>query len=150
MKRSANNDDGTAILITPVLVLVLLYLVGFFIDLGDAFTKADALDQTVSLAAAAATSQISESSFYQTGAVVLDPSAAQTAAIGLIESQIAPSTRLAASPLVRVSGGGVCVRISAAIKMPFTFIPGQPTTIQYSTSSSALAKGSSTTTPPTC
>ena len=79
MKRRPNpeREQGSAVFLAPVVALIMVYLAGFFVDLGDAMTKANGLDQAVSLSAAAASTKISRSAFYGKGLLVLDPQASQ-------------------------------------------------------------------------
>jgi len=126
------------------------YLAGFFVDLGDAITKANGLDQSLSLAAAAGSTQVSETEFYRNGLILLNPSSAQLAAASLIEATLPQGTVLSGSPFVVVSQGAVCIRASELIKMPFSLAPGMSPYISYSSSSSAIARGSQTTTAPIC
>ncbi len=144
------DTDGSAIFLTPLLIVVMAYLTGFFVDLGTGITKADGLDQSLSLAAAAASTQVSASKFYQSGLVALDQASSTTVAIAQLQSTMPKGASLDALPSVVVSGGAVCVRASEKIKMPFTLLPGVSSEITYSSSSSAIARGSDTKTAPGC
>ena len=134
----------------PLLVLLTVYLLGLFLDLGSAITKADGLDQSLSLAAAAASTQVSATDFYQDGLVVLNSAAARDAAISQLDATIPKNAVLAALPQVKVLAGSVCIRASELISMPFALIPGTSQQITYSASSSAIAKGSGTNVAPQC
>ncbi|TAN28110.1 MAG: hypothetical protein EPN30_03435 [Actinomycetota bacterium] len=145
-----DSEQGSAIFLAPLVALIMVYLAGFFVDMGDAVTKADGLDQALSLSAAAASTQISRSAFYGEGLVVLDPPASQAAAVSQLMNSMPKSTVLEGDPLVEVDQGAVCVRARELIKMPFSLIPGIDPYISYSSSSSAVAKGSGTSTAPQC
>lgn len=145
-----HDDTGSAIFLAPLLIVVMAYLTGFFIDLGDAMTKADGFDQSLSLAAAAGSTQVSASDFYRNGLVVLNQSAAQQAASTQVENTLPHGTRLIGDPSVVVSQGAICVRASERIKLPFSLVPGISPYISYSASSSAIARGSASTVAPTC
>lgn len=144
------DDRGSAIFLAPLLIVIMAYLTGFFIDLGDAMTKADGFDQALSLAAAAGSTQVSATEFYRDGLVVLNPSSAQEAAISQVETTLPQGTRLIGGPSVIVSQGAICVRASERIKLPFSLVPGISPYISYSSSSSAIARESATTMAPTC
>ena len=121
-----------------------------FLDLATAISKADGLDQSLSLAAAAASTQVSSRQFYQNGVVRLDPVSSQQVAVRQLETTLPKGAALAGTPYVVISSGAVCVRASEMIKMPFTLFPGINPQITYSSSSSAVAKGSGTSTAPDC
>lgn len=144
------DTDGSAIFLTPLLIFVMAYLTGFFVDLGTGITKADGLDQSLTLAAAAASTQVSAGEFYQNGLVALNPASSREVAIAQLQETMPKGTALDAVPSVVVSGGAVCVRASETIRMPFTLLPGVSPEITYSSSSSAIARGSDTTTAPGC
>ncbi len=144
------DTDGSAIFLAPLLIVVMAYLTGFFVDLGTGITKADGLDQSLSLAAAAASTQVSASEFYQSGLISLDQASSTNVAIAQLQSTMPKGTSLDGSPSVVVSGGAVCVRASEKIRMPFTLFPGISPEITYSSSSSAIARGSDTKTAPGC
>ncbi len=152
MKRRPNpeREQGSAVFLAPVVALIMVYLAGFFVDLADAMTKANGLDQAVSLSAAAASTKISRSAFYGKGLLVLDPQASQTTATSQLMNSMPKNTTLEGSPTVEVSQGAVCVRARELIKMPFALVPGINPSITYSSSSSAIAKGSATTAAPQC
>ncbi len=152
MKRRPNPDreQGSAIFLAPLVALIMVYLAGFFVDLGDAMTKANGLDQALSLSAAAASTEISRSAFYGEGLIVLDPQASQAAATSQLMNSMPKNATLEGSPTVEVAQGAVCVRARELIKMPFSLIPGTDPSISYSSSSSAIAKGSATSTAPQC
>ena len=144
------DDWGSAIFLAPLLIVIMAYLTGFFVDLGDAMTKADGFDQSLSLAAAAGSTQVSATEFYRHGLMVLNPSTAQNAAITQIETTLPQGTTLIGSPSVVVSQGAICIRASERIKLPFSLVPGISPYISYSSSSSAFARGSATKMAPTC
>jgi len=152
MTRLPNHEreQGSAVFLAPLVALIMVYLAGFFVDLGNAMTKANGLDQAVSLSAAAASTKISPSAYYGEGLIVLDPQAAQAAATSQLMNSMPKNTTLEGSPMVEVTQGAVCVRARELIKMPFALVPGIDPSITYSSSSSAIAKGSATTTAPQC
>ena len=145
-----DHDRGSAIFLGPLLVVVIAYLTGFFVDLGDAMTKADGFDQSLSLAAAAGSTQVSATEFYRSGLMVLNPSTAQRAAISQVETTLPHGTRLIGGPSIIVSQGAICIRANELIKLPFSLVPGMSPYVSYSSSSSAIARGSATVTAPTC
>lgn len=142
--------EGSAIFLAPVLLLMMAYLSAFLVNIGDAITKADGLDQSLSLAAAAASTQVSAQSFYEDGVIVLNPSDSTKVADLQIASTIPAGTTLVGSPSVITVGGGVCVRATELIELPFKLVPGLGSSISYSDSSSAIARGSGTRSAPTC
>ena len=144
------DSRGSAIFLAPLLLLMMVYLTGFFVDLGDGFSKADGLDQALSLSAAAASTQVSAGKFYRDGLVVLDPVSSQESALSRLITSMPKGTVLENPPSVAVSGGAVCVRATELIKMPFALIPGVSRYLRYSSSSSAIAKGSDTSVAPGC
>lgn len=152
LNRASHPKDGqgSAIFLAPLLVLMMVYLTGFFVDLGDGFAKADGLDQALSLSAAAASTQVSASEFYRDGLVVLDPDSSQKSALSRLITSIPKGAVLEIPPSVTVAGGAVCVRATEQIKMPFSLIPGLSPYLSYSSSSSAIAKGSATNIAPKC
>lgn len=145
-----NGETGSAIFAAPVLMLMVVYLTGFFVDLGDAFTKADNLDQALALAAASATTQISQAAFYQSGEVALDASRAQEVASARLSSTMADGTALEAVPKIIIAGPAVCIRAREEIRLPFALVPGQSSIVTYSSSSSAIARGYSSNEVPKC
>lgn len=123
---------------------------GFLLDLGDALTKATDLDQSVEMAAASATTQISQGSFYKTGSISLNPTDAYNLASSEIDKSLPSGTKLAKPITVITKGPADCVRGTISIELPFRLLPNSPSVVTYSTSSSAIAKGVLTTSIPNC
>lgn len=147
---SQKEETGSSIFVAPVLMLIIVYLTGFSIDLGDAFTKADNLDQALALSAASATTQISKAAFYQNGVVSLDRSRAQATANTYLSSAMAQGSTLVSSPKIIVQGAAICIRAREEIRLPFALVPGTRSIVTYSSSSSAIAKGYSSNAVPIC
>lgn len=144
------QERGSAIFIAPMLILLSVYLMGFLLDLGDALTKATDLDQSVEMAAASATTQISRSSFYETGSISLNAADAYLLASSEIRSSLPSETKLIKPITVVTLGPTDCVRGTISIQLPFRLIPGSPGIVTYSASSVAIAKGVSTASVPNC
>lgn len=144
------KEHGSAIFLAPMLILMVVYLMGFLLDLGDALTKASDLDQSVEMAAASATTQVSKSSFYETGSIKLNSSDAYLVASSELQNSLPAETQLIKPVTVVTTGPADCVRGTVSIRLPFTLIPGSSDRVTYSTSSAAIAKGVSTSTVPSC
>ena len=144
------KERGSAIFIAPMLILLTVYLMGFLLDLGDALTKATDLDQSVELAAASATTQISQAGFYDPGSVSLNTSDAYLIASSEIRNSLPSGTKLTKPVTMVTIGPADCVRGTISIELPFRLLPGSPNAVTYSTSSAAIAKGVSGTSVPSC
>lgn len=148
--RNDSDDDGSALILAPLLLLLIVYMTGFFIDLAYVFAKAGGFDQTLALAAASGSTQISESAFYQKGLLVLDPVSAKITAISQLEKSMPARAALTGIPEVIVDGGGICISASEIVRLPFLLGVDANPDITYTSRASAIAKGSSTDVPPIC
>lgn len=144
------HEAGSAIFLMPAVSLMIIYLTGFLVDLGTVLAKADGLNQVLSLSAASATTQISASAFFDNGKVVLNPANAEQVAVRQMVSAMPKGTLLEGAPRIRVQGGAICVRATELIGLPFRLSPTSGTTIAFTSTASALAKGSTSATAPNC
>lgn len=156
LEHSLNNlgthskERGGAIVTGPIIILIVIYLTGFFVDLADGFIKASDIDQTLALAAASATTSISKPQFYQHGQIDIATGTAYSIALSQIKTSLPTDVRLTSPVDFVAKGAADCIRAKVTITLPFPLLPFESKNISYTDSSSALAKGSGTQLPPTC
>lgn len=144
------NEHGAAIVVAPVITLIVVYLICFFIDLADAFIKASDVNQAIALAAASSTTKISKSEFYKFGRIAINNDLAYAEANAEIQSYLPSNVTLDAPIRLFTNGNSDCIRASVTITLPLPLLPETSRTISYSDSSSAIARGSGTSIPPKC
>jgi hypothetical protein len=128
---------------------VLVVLGSIAVDSAAVFLGQRQLAQAAATAATDAAGAISESAFYQSGTIALDPAEAQQIAVASVAAQDLHGVTLTGGVRVTVVGRQVCVSLSGKVPMIFgKALPGVPRAISVHATSVATAAGGSGSTVP--
>jgi len=138
----ASKDAGSALMLLPAAVLVMVVLGALVVDQAHIFLAQRQLASAAQAAATDAVSQLDSAAFYRTGAVALDPTAADRVAVGSVADQSLDGLQLEGPPMVVVVGRQVCVALTARVPAIFgRAIPGFGAPTIVTARSTATAAG---------
>lgn len=141
-RRRRPTETGSALILVPAAVLVLMVLASIAVDSAAVFLGQRELAEAAATAATDAAGAISESTFYRTGIITLDPSEAQRLAATSVAAQDLHNVTLAGPIEVTVAGRQVCVSLTG--KVPVIFgraLPGVPQATTVHATATATASG---------
>ncbi|HZT64434.1 MAG TPA: hypothetical protein VFA11_01455 [Acidimicrobiales bacterium] len=122
---SRRGDTGSALVLVPATVLILLALGALVVDAAVVFLGERSLQAAAATAATDAVSQLDDPLFYRSGQVAIDPARAVATADQSVASQALSGLQLIGSPQVSVVGRQVCVALSGRVRPVFgRSIPG--------------------------
>jgi len=123
--RRVDPEVGSAMMLVPAAVLILVVLGALVVDNASVWMGQRELGSAAGIAATDAVSAVSDSAFYGSGQVVLDPVGAVNAALRSVSDQDLSGVELTAPPLVQVDGRQVCVTLTGVVQPLFgRSIPG--------------------------
>jgi Flp pilus assembly protein TadG len=129
-------------ILVPAAVLALLVLASIAVDSAAVFLGQRQLAQAAATAATDAAGAISESTFYQSGAIALDPAEAQRLAAASVAAQNLHGVTLTGAVRVIVVGRQVCISMSGQVPLIFgRALPGVPKAIGVHATAVATAVG---------
>ena len=129
-------------ILVPAAVLVLVVLASIAVDSAAVFLGQRQLAEVAATAATDATGAISESTFYRSGAIALDPAEAQRIAAASVAAQNLHGGALTGPVRVVVVGRQVCVSMSGQVPLIFgRAVPGVPRVIGVHATAIATAAG---------
>jgi uncharacterized membrane protein len=141
-RRHRPTETGSALILVPAAVLVLVVLAAIAVDSAAVFLGQRQLAEAAATAATDAAGAISEPTFYQTGTITLDPSEAQHLAAASIAAQDLHAVKLAGPIQVTVAGRQVCVTLTGEVPVIFgRALPGVPRDTTVHATATATAAG---------
>lgn len=141
-RRHRPTETGSALILVPAAVLVLVVLAAIAVDSAAVFLGQRQLAEAAATAATDAAGAVSQPTFYQTGTITLDPSEAQRLADASIAGQDLHAVKLAGSIRVTVSGRQVCVSLTGEVPVIFgRALPGIPRVTTVHATATATAAG---------
>jgi hypothetical protein len=124
-RRGPGGDAGSALLLVPAALLVLVVLGAVCVDSAAVFLGQRQLSNAAAAAAADGASALSDPAFYRSGTVALDPSAAVQRVRASLDAQSLGGLQLAGPPVVAVAGRQVCVSLTGRVRRIFaSALPG--------------------------
>lgn len=144
----ASRERGSVLMLMPAAVLILVILGAIAVDSAVVFlAERELVNATAAAANDAAAAAVSDSAFYGSGEVVIDPAVAEQVAaealrLRLPEGGPAGAIALTGDPEVLVAGRQVCVTARATVRHIFArAIPGVAREAHVSARSTATAAG---------
>ncbi len=136
------DEHGSALVLVPVAVLVLVVLASIAVDSAAVFLGQRQLVTVAEDAATDAVSAVSEPAFYTRGVITIDPVAAQRVVTASVAAQGMSGVRLTQPPTVQVAGRQVCVTLVGQVTRIFGLaIPGIPAHATVTGRATATAAG---------
>ncbi|MCA1844946.1 MAG: hypothetical protein LC792_17485 [Actinobacteria bacterium] len=135
------DDRGSALLLVPAGVLVLVVLGSIAVDFALAFLGQRELSDAAAAAANdAAAAAIADIDFYRAGAITLDSAAAARVAADSITRRAMRGVTVVAPPQVATSGPQVCVTVTGRVDYLFArAVPGMARSVVVHGRASAVA-----------
>lgn len=120
------RERGSALLLVPAGVLVLVTLAAIAVDAAVVFLAERELGNASAAAANdAAAAALADAPFYTTGEIVIDASRAGAVAAESVAARVPRGLELTGPPAVEVAGRQVCVTVEARVRRIFArAIPG--------------------------
>lgn len=136
------GEDGSALILVPAAVLIVVMLGAIAVDSGAAFFAQRELAQAAQTAAEDATRTIQPGAFYNGGHVILEATMADQVATAAVKAQDMRGLQLDGPASVQVSGAQVCVSLTARVPLVFgKAIPGIKAFFAVTAHSTATAAG---------
>ena len=117
--RAGPAETGSALMLVPTAVLILLALAALVLDSGATFLGQHELQATAETAATDAVSALDSSTFYGSGRIAIDPTTARAVVDATVAAQGLRGVHLAGPPVVIVSGRQVCVALTGTVRRTF-------------------------------
>lgn len=136
------HETGSVLLLVPAAVLVLVILGAVAVDAAVVFLGQRQLSDAAAAAATDAASAVSDSAFYGSGTIALDPATAKKVAASSVRAQGLEGVSLSGPVTVQVVGRQVCVSLVGQVSRPFgAAIPGIPARATVRARATATAAG---------
>ena len=137
-----DRDAGSALMLVPAGVLILLVLGALVLDTGTVFLGERALQGAAATAATDAVSAVDEQAFFTSGEISIDPARAEAVVDRSLAAQQLPGVVLTAPPEVVVAGRQVCVILRGDVRRVFgRGLPGFAHDARVSATAVATAAG---------
>ena len=117
--REGRAESGSALMLVPAAVLILLALAALVLDTGATLLGQHELQAAAETAATDAVSALDSSAFYGSGRIAIDPTAARAVVDATVAAQGLRGVQLSGAPVVTVSGRQVCVALTATVRRTF-------------------------------
>lgn len=141
------NQTGSAWILAPAAVLILLVLASVTVDSAVVFLGQRQLSDAAASAALDAAHAINQSDFYTSGTIELDPLLATSLADQAIDQDSLSAVTLSGRPEVVVEGATACVTLTGVVHRIFApALPGVPRqVVVHATAESTAEEGAATT-----
>lgn len=141
-RRHRQTEAGSALILVPAAVLVLVILAAIAVDSAAVFLGQRQLAEAAATAATDAAGAISAPTFYRTGTITLDPSEAERRATASMAAEDLHAVKLAGPIRVTVAGRQVCVSLTGQVPVIFgRALPGMPRATTVHATATATATG---------
>ena len=141
-RRLPRAETGSALILVPAAVLVLVVLAAIAVDTAAVFLGQRQLAEAAATAATDAAGAISEPTFYRTGTITLDPSEAQRLAVASTAAEDLHAVKLVGPIDVTVAGRQVCVSLTGEVPVVFgRALPGIPRATTVHATATGTATG---------